>query len=98
MAVVKLEKLFFGRRIDHRNGSDAMMTDRNVPLRGIADSTKRESAPPALVPTPLRRVAQFADSRIGTVRSFARNWGKSNNAFAQGICSRTAVCKDQHAY
>ena len=24
-----------------------MMTSRNVPLRGIADSTKRESAPPA---------------------------------------------------
>ncbi len=24
-----------------------MMTGRNVPLRGIADSTKRESAPPA---------------------------------------------------
>ena len=26
-----------------------MMTSRNVPLRGIADSTKRESAPPASV-------------------------------------------------
>jgi hypothetical protein len=25
-----------------------MMTARNVPLRGIADSTKRESAPPAI--------------------------------------------------
>jgi hypothetical protein len=25
-----------------------MSTNRNVPLRGIADSTKRESAPPAI--------------------------------------------------
>ena len=33
--------------LNDRNGSDAMMTGRNVPLRGIADSTKRESAPPA---------------------------------------------------
>ena len=33
--------------LNDRNGSDAMMTGRNVPLRGIADSTKRESAAPA---------------------------------------------------
>jgi hypothetical protein len=46
VAVVKLAVLFFGGQINHRNGPDAMMTSRNVPLRGIADSTMRESAPP----------------------------------------------------
>jgi hypothetical protein len=46
MAVVKLAVLFSGGHLDHSDGSDAM-TNRNVPLRGIADSTKRESAPPA---------------------------------------------------
>ena len=29
------------------DGPDAMSTNRNVPLRGIADTTKRVSAPPA---------------------------------------------------
>ena len=33
---------------DH-DGSAAMRTNRHVPLRGIADSTKRESAPPAFL-------------------------------------------------
>ncbi|HKT10778.1 MAG TPA: hypothetical protein VJW77_03010 [Terriglobia bacterium] len=30
------------------DGRDAMSTNRNVPLRGIADTTKRASAPPAI--------------------------------------------------
>jgi hypothetical protein len=34
--------------LNDRDGSAAMSTNRNVPLRGIADSTKRESAPPAV--------------------------------------------------
>jgi hypothetical protein len=45
--VVKLEVLFSGGQIDHHHGSAAMSTNTNVPLRGIADSTKRESAPAA---------------------------------------------------
>jgi hypothetical protein len=48
VAVIKLEILFSGGEIDHCDGPVAMMTGRNVPLRGIADSTKRESAPPVL--------------------------------------------------
>jgi hypothetical protein len=32
-----------------------MMTGRNVPLRGIADSTKRESAPPAIAKVAVAR-------------------------------------------
>jgi hypothetical protein len=48
MAVVKLEVLFPGRRLDHRDGPGGMKTSKSLSLRETADSTKRESAPPAI--------------------------------------------------
>jgi hypothetical protein len=45
--VVKLEILFFEGHLDHCNGSAGMNTSGNVPLRGIADTTRRVPAPPA---------------------------------------------------
>ena len=48
-AVVKLAILFSGSQVDHCRGPDAMKVIKRVPLRGIADTTKRVSAPAPVV-------------------------------------------------
>jgi hypothetical protein len=63
LAVVRLAVLFSAERIDHRNGPDAVMTGTNVPLRGVADSTRRESAPPAYPELPIF-VSQFGQGLL----------------------------------
>jgi len=60
--VVKLEVLFFGGRINHRNGPGGMKKSKSLSLRENADSTKRESAPPA---TPLYRPVSINASAGG---------------------------------
>ena len=69
-----------------------MMTSRNVPLRGIADSTKRESAPPAGQP-PLRGGAGFISPNDAAV------WGQVEQQFpwiteTVWACAFLPVCQE----
>ena len=66
-AVVKLAILLSRGHFSDRNEPDAMSTNRNVPLRGIADSTKRESAPPAhCVIAYIPKCGTYAPPTMGT--------------------------------
>ena len=47
MALVKPAVIFFAECRNYRHGPDAMKLNRNVPLRGNADTKRRVSAPPA---------------------------------------------------
>jgi len=47
MAVFKLAVLLSGRGLDYRYGHGGMKISKGLSLRETADSTRRESAPPA---------------------------------------------------
>jgi hypothetical protein len=64
-----------------------MSTNRNVPLRGIADSTRRESAPPALQNFLTR---WCCSASIGAGPGFAFGWSSGGQAWEAGFATPQA--------